>query len=131
MAANQLGQEAVDEMKLKAIETKYGVIYSRDALILNGTELTLYPFKFVVKTSLSLAACNPDLYDETDIDIEFIFSDIQQMTIYKADEFPNEKYSVSSFDLVGEECERKYVNVILSTYDHVFDILGKYEVKYL
>lgn len=131
MAANQLGQEAVDEMKLKAIETRFGVIYSRDALILNGTELNLYPFKFVVKTSLSLAACNPDLYDEKDIDIEFIFSDIQRMTIYKVDEFPNEKYSVSSFDLVGEECEKEYVNVILSTYDHVFDILGKYEVKYL
>ncbi|EOL8959881.1 hypothetical protein ACM911_004188 [Cronobacter dublinensis] len=131
MAENQLGQEAVDKMKLKAIETKHGVIYSRDALILNGAELNLYPFKFVVKTSLSLAACDPDLHDETDIDIEFIFSDVQRMTIYKADEFPNEKYSVSSFDLVEEECEKEYVNVILSTYDHVFDILGKYEVKYL
>ncbi|WP_260602304.1 hypothetical protein [Cronobacter sakazakii] len=131
MAANQLGQEAVVEMKLKAIETKYGVIYSRDALILNGTELSFYPFKFVVKTSLSLATCNPDLYGETDDNVEFIFSNIQRMTIYKADEFPNEKYSVSSFDLVGEESEKEYHNVILSTYDHVFDILGKYEVKYL
>jgi len=53
------------------------------------------------------------------------------MTIYKVDEFPNEKHSISSFDLVGEECEKKYQNVILSTYDHLFDILGKYEVKYL
>lgn len=43
-------------MNVKALETKYGMIYGRDALIISGTELKLYPFNFLVKASLSLPA---------------------------------------------------------------------------
>lgn len=48
-------------MIVKALETKYGKIYSRDAMILTGTELNLYPFNFTIKVSLSLSACKPIL----------------------------------------------------------------------
>lgn len=44
-------------MIVKALETKYGKIYGRDAMILTGTELNLYPFNFTIKVSLSLSAC--------------------------------------------------------------------------
>lgn len=37
-------------METKEIQTKYGVIYGRDALVLSGTELKLYPFGFIINT---------------------------------------------------------------------------------
>ncbi|KAA8995181.1 hypothetical protein FJU30_25295 [Affinibrenneria salicis] len=117
-------------MEMKEIQTKYGVIYGRDALVLSGTELKLYPFNFIINTSLSLSACKPEILNAPDVKVKFIFSDIERLSIYKLDEYPNEKHSKSSFDYVDETHEDENKHIILSTYDHVFDIIGKYEVEY-
>ncbi|HFV9237828.1 MULTISPECIES: hypothetical protein [Enterobacter] len=58
-------------MNVKALEIKYGLIYDRDALIVSGTELKLYPFNFLVKASLSLSSCKPSIKDAPDVRIEF------------------------------------------------------------
>ena len=117
-------------MKVKAIETKYGLIYGRDALILSGTELGLYPFNFVIKASLSLSSCKPGVADVPEVNVEFLFSDVERLTIYKVDDYPYEKHSLSSFDLIESDGGDKHQHIVLSTYDHVFDIIGKYEIKY-
>ncbi|WP_241640799.1 hypothetical protein [Rosenbergiella epipactidis] len=117
-------------METKEIQTKYGVIYGRDALVLSGTELKLYPFGFSINTSLSLSACKPEILNVPDVKVKFIFSDIEMLSIYKIDEYPYEKFSKSSFDYVDEAHEGGKQHIILSTYDHVFDIIGRYEVEY-
>ncbi|MFJ2974296.1 hypothetical protein ACIPDS_06430 [Kluyvera sp. NPDC087067] len=117
-------------MNVTAIETKYGLIYGRDALILSGTELILYPFNFLIKASLSLSSCKPIITDAPDVNIGFLFSNIKKMSIYKADDSPYEKYSLSSFDLIENTDEDELQHIVLSTYDHVFDIVGKCEIKY-
>ncbi|EEH2569842.1 hypothetical protein GYD59_004703 [Salmonella enterica] len=117
-------------MNVKAIETKYGLIYGRNALILSGTELRLYPFNFVVKASLSLSACKPIIANAQDVNIEISFSNIEQLSIYKVDNYPFEKYTQSSFDLVEDIKKDGVQHIILSTYDHVFDIIGRYEISY-
>lgn len=43
-------------MNVKARETKYGMIYGRDALIISSAELKFYPFSILVKASLGLSA---------------------------------------------------------------------------
>lgn len=117
-------------MNVKAIETKYGLIYGRDALVLSGTELILYPFKFVIKASLSLRSCKPMITDAPDVNVEFLFSDIKSMSVYKADDYPYEKHSLSSFDLIDGIDGDGLQHIVLSTYDHVFDVIGKYDIKW-
>ncbi|MGX5025455.1 hypothetical protein ACWKYF_00725 [Enterobacter asburiae] len=118
-------------MNIKAIETKYGLIYGRDALIVSSTELKLYPFNFLVKASLSLSSCKPSIKDAPDVSIEFSFSDIEMMSVYKIDDYPYDGNLQSSFDLIETEREDDLQRLVLSTYDHVFDIIGKCEVNYL
>lgn len=117
-------------MERKEIQTKYGVIYGRDALVLSGTELKIYPFNFIINTLLSLSACKPEVLNVPDVKVKFIFSDIERLSIYKLDEYPYEKYSKSSFDCVDEINEGGRKHIVLSTYDHVFDIVVEYEVEY-
>lgn len=64
-------------MIVKALETKYGKIYGRDAMILTGTELNLYPFNFTIKVSLSLSACKPAIKDACDVTLVFFISNIE------------------------------------------------------
>ncbi|MCX4180999.1 hypothetical protein [Enterobacter sp. HSTU-ASh6] len=118
-------------MNVKALETKYGLIYGRDALIVSGTELKLYPFNFLVKASLSLSSCKPGIKDAPDVRIEFSFSNIEMMSVYKIDDYPYDGNLQSSFDLIETEREDDLQRLVLSTYDHVFDIIGKCEVNYL
>ncbi|HDS0947939.1 TPA: hypothetical protein QDZ34_001090 [Stenotrophomonas maltophilia] len=117
-------------MEAKAIETKYGLIYGRDALTLSETELTLYPLSFVIRASLSLRSCKPMITDAPDVDVEFLFGSIKSISIYKTDDYPYEKRSLSSLDLIGDMDEDGLQHVVLSTYDHVFDVIGEYEIKY-
>ena len=70
-------------MIVKALETKYCQIYGRDALILTGTELNLYPFNFTIKASLSLSACKPAIKDAYDVSLEVFISKIEKLSIYK------------------------------------------------
>lgn len=120
----------MDNMNVKAIETKYGQIYGRDALVLSGTKLNFYPFTFIIKASLSLSACKPIITGVQDVNIEVLFSNIERLSIYKVDDYPFEKYIQSSFDLVVDTQRDEIQHIILSTYDHVFDIIGKYEISY-
>jgi hypothetical protein len=46
------------------------------------------------------------------------------------DEYPYEQYLKSSFDLVDEVHKKGRQRIVLSTYDHIFDVIGKYEIKY-
>lgn len=117
-------------MNMSAVETKYGIIYGRDALILLNTELKLHPFELIIKSSLSLAACKPIIRHEEDVSIIFLFSNIESLTIYKVDDYPYEKYTSSSFDEVEGEYENDNRRLVLSTYDHVFDVVGKCKVIY-
>ena len=117
-------------MNVKPIETKYGLIIGRDALIISETELSLYPLNFVIKTSLSLSCCEPSLIGAFDVNVNFLFSNIKKLTIYSFDDYPYEKKSKSCFDLIDDTKEDKIQHIILSTYDHIFDIIGNYEIKY-
>lgn len=131
MVVSQYAREDVVDMNIKAIETKYGLIYGRDALIVSSTELKLYPFSFLVKASLSLSSCKPSIKDAPDVRIEFSFSNIEMMSVYKIDDYPYDGNLQSSFDLIETEREDDLQRLVLSTYDHVFDIIGKCEVNYL
>lgn len=124
-------QQSIVDMNIKAIETKYGLIYGRDALIVSGTELKLYPFNFLVKASLSLSSCKTGIKDAPDVRIEFLFSNIEMMSVYKIDDYPYDGNLQSSFDLIETEREDDLQRVVLCTYDHVFDIIGKCEINYL
>ncbi|WP_313438437.1 hypothetical protein [Stenotrophomonas sp.] len=117
-------------MKVKAIETKYGLIYGRNALTLSETELTPYPLSLVIRASLSLRSCKPMITNTPDVDVEFLFSNIKSISIYKTDDYPYERRSLSSLDLIGDMDEAGLQHVVLSTYDHVFDVIGEYEIRY-
>ncbi|ALD46940.1 hypothetical protein SL267_22260 [Serratia marcescens] len=116
-------------MKVQAIKTKYGIIQGRDALIISEHEVSLSPFTFKIKALLSSSACELEVLNEADVKIEFFFSDIERMSIYKVDDYPYEKYSESSFDLLEEYSSGK-ARVALSTYDHVFDVTGSFKILY-
>ncbi|HED2349119.1 TPA: hypothetical protein R4Y01_004310 [Serratia marcescens] len=116
-------------MMVQPIKTKYGIILGRDALIISEHEMSFSPFTFKVKALLSLSACEPEILNEADVKIEFFFSEIERMSIYKVDDYPYERYSESSFDLLEEYSSGKK-RVALSTYDHVFDVTGNFKILY-
>ncbi|MBD1227506.1 hypothetical protein [Xenorhabdus griffiniae] len=115
-------------MKTQAIETTYGIIYSRNALIATDVALNMTPLSVKISASLSLSGCRPQIKDKDPINISINFYDIEFIKIYMLDDYPYEKYSSSSFDEVEEEHRSGNKRYILSTYDHVFDIVGKYEI---
>lgn len=117
-------------MKMKAIETKYGIIHGRNALILSGSELNFKPLKLTINASLSLSACRPEVLNKPDIGITFKFNDIENLSIYRVDDYPNEKYTESSFDEVFGTYKKNRKRIILSTYDYIFDVTGHYEIVY-
>lgn len=114
---------------VQPIKTKYGIILGRDALIISEHEMIFSPFTFKVKALLSLSACEPEVLNEADVKIELFFSEIERMSIYKVDDYPYERYSESSFDLLEEYSSGKK-RVALSTYDHVFDVTGNFKILY-
>ncbi|MDE9457603.1 hypothetical protein [Xenorhabdus bovienii] len=115
-------------MKTRAIETKYGIIYSRDALIINDVELNMVPLNIKVSVSLFLSGCRPQLKDKQPINITFKFYDIEFIKIYMIDDYPYEGFSSSSFDEVEDEHGLGKKRYVLSTYDHIFDVVGKFEI---
>lgn len=115
-------------MKRKEIQTKYGVIWGRDALIISGVKLECYPFNLTVHTSLSLSCCRPKVLNAPEVEVTFVFSDIKNLSIYELEEYPYGDHSQSCFDYVEETHEDGRQHVILQTYDHVFDVIGKYEI---
>lgn len=118
------------EMKFKAIETRHGIIFSRNAMIICSHELTLAPITLTVTASLSLRGCKPRIANMPEVRITFTFTDIEQLSIYRLDDYPNEKYTDSCFDLVEGTYKRNRKRIVLSTYDHVFDVIGQCEVSY-
>ena len=77
-----------------------------------------------------MSACIRAINVAYDVSLEVFISKIEKLSIYKVDDYPFEQYTTSSFDLV-EDIQRDGVqHIIISTYDHVFDIIGKYEIKY-
>ncbi|MHA0916698.1 hypothetical protein ACR9H8_18410 [Kosakonia cowanii] len=117
-------------MKMSAIQTKYGVLYGRNALILTDAKLTFYPWELRLTTSLSLSACKPAIMNRDNVIVGFIFRDIESLSIFKTDDYPYEKYTSSCFDMVIGECKNENERIVLSTYGQVFDIVGKYLVTY-
>ncbi|KAF0866036.1 hypothetical protein Q7O56_30050 [Pseudomonas protegens] len=118
------------ELKTEAIKTIYGIIYSRDALIITDIVMSPTPLEITIKTSLSLSCCIPRIAERTDIRAEFKFYEITSISIYRIDDYPYEKYSSSSFDEVSDECASGVKTYILSTYDHVFYVIGKCNVTF-
>ncbi|MBV7407062.1 hypothetical protein [Enterobacter sp. ENT03] len=117
-------------MKMKEIKTRYGVIFGRNALILSNTDLNFHPFKLTISASLSLSACRPVVMNAPDVSIHFSFDEIESLSIYKFDDYPYEKYTESSFDEVEGVYKNDRKRIVLSTYDHVFDVIGKCELIY-
>ncbi|MDW6093943.1 hypothetical protein SBX64_15495 [Vibrio rhizosphaerae] len=118
------------DLKIKELDTKYGRIFSRDALIIRDYSIQLKPMVVNIKASLSLRGCIPSVKDVPDVSVEFYFNDVENVSIYRVDDFPYEKYTLSSLDEVEGEYKRNRKRIILSTYDHVFDIIGNLELKY-
>lgn len=117
-------------MITKAIPIKYGIIYARNALILKKVNLDCYPFTLIVETSLSLANCQPEVLNVPDVWVKFIFTDIDNLSISHLDNYPNQRYLTSSFDLVEQVHHKGKKRIILSTYDHIFDVIGRYRIEY-
>ncbi|PIT14872.1 hypothetical protein BGI32_06760 [Snodgrassella alvi] len=117
-------------MNTEEIKTKYGIIYARNALILSEVKLECIPFTLVVDTSLALSGCKPKISNVPEVKVTFTFSDIYSLFIYRMDEYPYEQYLKSSFDLVDEVHKKGRQRIVLSTYDHIFDVIGRYEIQY-
>lgn len=117
-------------MKTKAINTRYGVIFSRNALIIRKQELSINPLQLDISVALSLKGCRPPLDDEREIEAHFCFYDISSLSVYRLDDYPYEKFSCSSFDEVEDTSCKPRQRIILSTYDYVFDIVGQYQIDY-
>ena len=83
------------------------------------------------KASLSLSSCKPSVKDAPDVHIKFLYSNIEMMSVYKIDNYPYDGVLQSSFDLIETEREDDLQRLVLSTYDHVFNIIGKCELNYL
>jgi len=115
------------EEKTEAVETKYGIIEGRDALIIEGYTFELMPLCLSIRTSLDLQLCVPEHHKREYRDISFTFSNITKISIHMRDEYP---------DLFVESCFVKVKNIenadeyILETYDHIFWIRGNVSLVY-
>ena len=117
-----------NNFRLREVETKYGVIYSRDAMILNDFSLSLTPMKFDIAVSLALSGCRPSIDDDSEVNLLFRFSKVRTLGIYMLDDYQEEKYLHSGFDEYVDESGQSINRYVLSTYDHVFDVCGEYEL---
>ena len=113
--------------ELRAVETRHGVIYARNALTIENHELRLAPMTLILSTRLSLAGCRPVKKSESDVRLVFTFTNIRRLTIHPVDDYPGEAFSKSSFDEYLDEAGAPLGRFVLSTYDHVFDVAGKCE----
>ncbi|AYH04271.1 hypothetical protein [Pectobacterium parmentieri] len=112
----------------QAIETIYGEIHGRDALILKNVMLNMYPMEIEVITSLDLSFCQPNKGLSEEVLACFKFKNIKLLNITMIDESKYQLVKKSCFDkILDEEKDEHY---ILSTYDHVFDVVGQCEVSY-
>lgn len=110
----------------QAIETLYGEIHGRDALILKNVILDMYPMEIEVITSLDLSFYQPSRELNEEALICFKFKNIKSLTIMMIDESNYQLVKKSCFDKIFDK--EKDEHYILSTYDHVFDIIGQCEV---
>lgn len=110
-------------MNTVPVDTPYGVIYGRNALLLISQHIAFSPFVATLTCLLSLAGCIPEITNRPDVQIAFSFTDIERLSIYIIEDYPYEQHSSSSFDKV--ENENGGARYILSTYDYVFDIVGR------
>jgi hypothetical protein len=110
-------------MNTVPVDTPHGVIYGRNALLLKSQDIDFSPLAAKITCSLSRAGCIPEILNKPDVDVTFSFTDIKRFSIYKLDDYPHEQYSSSSFDRVQDE--KVGARYVLSTYDYVFDIVGK------
>lgn len=115
-------------LTMKEIITPYGVIFSRNALIVRSHTLQLAPLTLEVRASLSLRGCRPPVADQPEVDVVFTFRNIESLSIYPLDDYPYEHYTASSFDEVEGTYEKGRQRTVLSTYDHVFDVIGTCEM---
>lgn len=113
------------QLRLRAVQTRHGVIYGRNALILESSDLRMAPLKLTLTTSLSLANCRPPFRGRPDVRVIFAFSAIRRLVIHPLDDYPDESSSQSSFDEYVDEEGRAIGRFVLSTYDHVFDVQGR------
>ena len=112
-------------MNTVPVNTLYGIIYGRNALILKEHSVAFSPLSLMITCSLSRSAGILEILDVPDVEVVFDFTDVRRICLYKVDDFPYEKYTSSTFDKVEDgEIDDRY---ILSTYDYVFDIAGKLE----
>jgi hypothetical protein len=129
-ARSTMRSESFPVMKMKAVETRHGVIYGRNALIVTATDLTVHPMTLTVKASLSLSNCMPEILDAPDVNVTFVFTDIEHLSVCGVEAYPNEEYTDSSFDLVEGTYGNDRKRIVLSSYDHVFDVVGQCDVIY-
>jgi hypothetical protein len=129
----------------QAIETIYGEIYGRDALILKDVILDMFPLELEILASLDLSFCQPSRGLEGEALICFKFKNIKSLTITMIDDskyqlvkkscfdkvFDNEKdahHVLSTYDHIFDKGQDEHY--VLSTYDHIFDVIGQCEVSY-
>ena len=118
-------------MKTTAIQTKYGVIYGREALQINDIKLGVYPMSLEVYTRLQLSFCRPKPEgDEPEVDLIFRFTSIQALEIYVYEEFAYEKDIKAAFSKTRVSDSNEFEKYVLCTYDHVFVVTGDYEIIY-
>ncbi|AKG69182.1 Uncharacterised protein [Serratia fonticola] len=114
-------------MENRAIKTQYGTIHGRDALILKNVKLDMYPMSIEVNALLDLSFCQPPTESNIEALVCFKFKNIKSLKITMIDESDYQLIKKSCFDLIVSGGNNNY---ILSTYDHVFDVIGQCEVVY-
>lgn len=130
----------ITQIETKPIKTELGIINFRNAFILTDLKAQLYPI------SLSLVLdLDPTMASEynsankhlTKTAISFI--DVAMYAVFTLDMSPFENKKKSSFDMVLDskylaeyDSKKEYSHLILSTYDHVIEVVCKeYKIEFL
>lgn len=118
----------MDKMHTLAIKTEHGVIYGRNALMVTSTAFSDRPLEIEINASLSLSCCLPEVTGVAPVKATFKFYDAISIAVYRLDDYPYEKDLSSCFDEVLFDKNNGKKRYVLSTYDSVFDIVGRCEV---
>ena len=106
------------------IKTKLGYINARDAIHLDVVKYYIETLELVFEGEINSSSCSIKQIEKW-IKYKFSFESVNSYKCIPVDDF-NENLTESSFDIILNENEKSESNkYILSTYDHIFEILAK------
>lgn len=123
----------------KKIQTQLGYINGRDTIYLENIENSLFPLQLKLLGEISGNGCSLEKWKNEFLKYELFFSSVAMYNCFELDYFPYKKQLKSSFDeIVNSEWLEKlqltetHKHFVVSTYDHIFEIIAKeYDLKIL